>query len=65
VDVPPVSATAVSHDHDWAPLVDVSELSIAELLTSDDSVLARSLQRVIEGLDDPDGTISAFQSFTS
>ena len=50
---------------DWAPLVDVSAMSMSDLLASDDIVLAKSVQRLVQSLDDPDGIISAFQSFTS
>jgi FXSXX-COOH protein len=49
----------------WAPLIDVSDISIADLYQSGDAVLARSVNRLVESLDDPNGIISAFQSFAS
>jgi FXSXX-COOH protein len=49
----------------WAPLVDVSGLPVTDLLASGDSALARSVQRLVRGLDDPNGVISAFSSFVS
>jgi FXSXX-COOH protein len=49
----------------WTPLVDVSELPVAAIFDADDSVLARSLRQVIRSLDDPNGVISAFDSFAS
>ena len=48
-----------------APLVDASRIPLHELMNSDDPVLTRSLQRVLLSLDDPDGVISAFQSYAS
>jgi FXSXX-COOH protein len=60
----PLGPTAVG-ETSWAPLIDVSKMPATELMTSDDSILARSIRRVIGSLDDPDGIISAFQSFTS
>ncbi len=50
---------------EWAPLVDVSTMSMSDLIGNSDSVLAKSVQRLADSLDDPDGIISAFQSFTS
>jgi hypothetical protein len=50
----------------WAPLVEVSHRPIADLITSGaDPALARSVQRLVRSLDDPDGVISAFNSFVS
>jgi FXSXX-COOH protein len=49
----------------WAPLVDVSELPITAIVAGDDTVLSYSLRRLIRSLDDPDGVISAFDSFAS
>ena len=49
----------------WAPLIDTAGMSIADLYESGDAVLIRSVHRVIQSLDDPDGIISAFQSFAS
>lgn len=50
----------------WTPLVDVSRLPIADLLASEDrSPIARSVRRLQESLDDPNGIISAFSSYVS
>jgi FXSXX-COOH protein len=50
----------------WAPLVEVSHRPIADLLAGGaDPALARSVQRLVRSLDDPDGVISAFNSFVS
>ncbi|WP_281174139.1 hypothetical protein [Hamadaea tsunoensis] len=38
---------------------------MSDLIGNSDSVLAKSVQRLADSLDDPDGIISAFQSFTS
>jgi FXSXX-COOH protein len=40
-------------------------LPILALSTTDDTVLGRSLRQVIRSLDDPNGVISAFDSFAS
>ena len=49
---------------DWAPLFDTSGMTIPELMAaSGDSALGRSLQRLLDSLDDPNGVISAFSSF--
>lgn len=50
---------------EWSPLVDLTDRPFLEALREGDGLLARAAQRVIRALDDPDGTISAFQSFTS
>ncbi len=55
----PVPAAAAP---DWAPLVDVSGWTMAEL-AGGDSALARSVRQVLRGLDDPNGVLSAFDSF--
>jgi FXSXX-COOH protein len=49
---------------DWAPLVDMSDVQLRGL-TADgsESALARSVQRLMRQLDDPNGVISAFSSF--
>lgn len=49
----------------WAPLVDVSGLPLAALTATSQPVLAQALRRVLAGLDDPNGVISAFDSFAS
>jgi FXSXX-COOH protein len=48
---------------DWVPLLDVADVSVADLVASTSPVLARCVDRVVAGLDDPDGIISAFQSY--
>jgi hypothetical protein len=47
-------------DTKFVPLVDVRELPFAAGVNP---ILARCAQQVIDSLDDPDGVISAFQSF--
>lgn len=47
----------------WEPLIDVSGLSITEIVSSNDAILDRCLKRVVAGIEDSDGVISAFQSF--
>jgi hypothetical protein len=49
----------------WSPLIDVSGLSIAELAVRTDIAIARAVQQVVRSLDDPNGVISAFDSFPS
>jgi FXSXX-COOH protein len=60
-----VPGPAARDDDSWPLLADVSSLPIAALDGNDDSVLARSLRRLLAGLDDRDGVISAFGSFVS
>jgi hypothetical protein len=60
-----LSVPAAAGDSRWAPLIDASQLSFDELLASDNSALALCVQRLVRGLDDPDGIISAFQNFAS
>lgn len=48
-----------------APLYDVSNIPFEELLASGDPNLALTIQRLVTSLDDPNGIISAFQSFAS
>ena len=52
-------------DTAWVPLIDVSQLSIRELFLSDDSTLAACVGRLVGNLDNADGILSGFQSFTS
>jgi hypothetical protein len=59
------SSSTASGEPSWVPLIDVSRLSIAELVGRDDSVFDRMIGQVIESLDDPNGVMSAFQSFPS
>ncbi|WP_155372963.1 hypothetical protein [Catellatospora vulcania] len=49
----------------WSPLVDLSDRPLLDAIQGGDDALARAARRVISALDDPDGIISAFQSFTS
>jgi FXSXX-COOH protein len=63
--VKPFTDLAEAGDSRPAPLVDVADLSMHRLMTADDTVLARSLGRVLASLDDPDGVISAFQSYAA
>jgi hypothetical protein len=59
------SALAAGEGADWTPLVDASQLPIIAGFAEDDSILARSLRQVISSLDDPNGVISAFDSFAA
>jgi len=52
-------------DGAWAPIPDLSGQSVDLLDLADDSVLGRCLRQVVESLDDPNGVLSAFQSFAS
>ncbi|GAA0934125.1 FxSxx-COOH cyclophane-containing RiPP peptide [Virgisporangium aurantiacum] len=47
----------------WRPLIDVSGVSLTELTNRGDDVIARAVQQVLRSLDDPNGVISAFESF--
>lgn len=44
-------------------LLDVTDIPMAELVTSASPVLGRCIDRLVTCLDDPDGIISAFQSY--
>ena len=59
------SSLSAESDPQWAPLVDVSSERLADLLAGggSDTALARSTQRLVRSLDDPNGVISAFSSF--
>lgn len=46
---------------EFAPLLDVTALPIGEL--PGNPILARCLTRILAGLDDPHGVISAFGSY--
>lgn len=48
---------------DGAGLVDVSQLTLRELLETDNVALRRSLEQIIEDSKDPNGVLSAFTSF--
>jgi hypothetical protein len=54
-----------SVDHDWVPLIDVTDASLRHLLADADSNIARCINRLVTSLDDPHGVISAFGSFAS
>lgn len=45
------------------PLLDVSGIPVKDLLDSDNPALARSVQRLLDNLADPNGVISAFGSY--
>jgi FXSXX-COOH protein len=49
----------------WAPLIDVSDVPLRDMLADGrgNPALARSTQRLVRSLDDPNGVISAFSSF--
>lgn len=49
----------------WSPLVDLYDRPLLEIIQGGDDALARAARRVILALDDPDGIISAFQSYPS
>lgn len=48
---------------EFPPLLDVSQMSIAELRGASNPLLDRCLDRLLKSLDDPNGVISAFGSF--
>jgi FXSXX-COOH protein len=54
-------------DSDVGPtlLVDVRHTPVADLMAADGIALSRSLRRVLDSLDDPNGVLSAFSSFAS
>jgi hypothetical protein len=52
-------------DLGWAPLVDVTQRPILELLANGDTAMARCTTRLIRSLDDPNGVISAFANYVS
>lgn len=49
---------------DLEGLPDVSALSDRELFEMGDSTLAAAIRRLVANLDDPNGLLSGFQSFT-
>jgi FXSXX-COOH protein len=59
------AAPAGAGESDQPALIDLSGLPIAELAERAGTTLAPALRRLIESLDDPNGIISAFQSFAS
>lgn len=60
-----MDAKPVHRDPGFVPVIDVSRLSLAQLTRSNRPEMNRSLRQVIDTLDDPNGVISAFQSFAS
>jgi hypothetical protein len=48
---------------DFAPLIDVTGVPLADLFKDASVQIKRSVQRVVDSLDDPNGVISAFSSF--
>jgi hypothetical protein len=56
---------ADTDESNWIPLIDVSGVPIRDLIGQTDTVFARVIQQVIVSLDDPNGVISAFQSFAA
>ncbi len=44
-------------------VLDVTDIPMADLVASTSPVLSRCIDRLVAGLDDPDGIISAFQSY--
>lgn len=52
-------------DPNWLPLVDVSQRPVMRLLADGDTTLARCVDRLVRGLDDPHGVISAFDNYPS
>jgi FXSXX-COOH protein len=47
----------------WTPLIDVTTIPLTQLIGARDSVLSRSILRLVESLEDPHGVLSAFDSF--
>jgi hypothetical protein len=60
-----VPTAADIDESNWIPLIDVSGVPIRDLIGHTDTTLARVLRQVIASLDDPNGVISAFQSFAA
>jgi len=50
---------------DFAPLIDVTDLPIADIVSQGHPRLAQSAERVARDLDDPDGVIAAFSSYAA
>jgi hypothetical protein len=50
-------------DADNVPLADVLQLTVPSLLANGESTLSRSIQRLVNSMEDHDGVLSAFQSF--
>lgn len=58
-------APLAGDDSSWAPLIEVSDLPIAELLTDGNPRLMSSMRRVTRELTDPNGVIAAFSSYAA
>jgi hypothetical protein len=57
----------VATSYEWDPLPDVSQEKfhiLTERVKGGDTGLDRALQRLIKSLNDPNGVISAFSSFS-
>ena len=50
---------------EWTPLIDVTAVPVTELMADGDTALSRSLRRLLDSCDDPNGVLSAFGSFVS
>lgn len=61
--IPMTTPTLAPTTASWVPLIDVSEEPMVAMIASQNAVLGRCIDRLVGGLDDPDGIISAFQSF--
>jgi len=48
---------------DLAPLIDVTNVSVVDSFKNASVQLQRSVRRLVDSLDDPNGVISAFSSF--
>jgi FXSXX-COOH protein len=44
-------------------LVDVTRMALPELISSENSVLANSLRRILDEMDEPDTIIAAWSSY--
>lgn len=53
----------MEHDPVQQELVDVGSLTLRQLMESDNPTLRESVRRVIDQLEDPNGVLSAFNSF--
>jgi hypothetical protein len=50
---------------EWTPLIDVTAVPTSELMADGDTALNRSVRRLLDDFDDPNGVPSAFGSFVS
>ena len=44
-------------------VLDVTDMPMVELVASTSPILSRCIDRLLASLDDPDGVVSAFQSY--